>query len=104
MFEEVRVPILGIIENMSYLIATDGSKHTPFGSGGGKKLANEIGVPFLGEIPIDQMVSTCGDSGEPIVRKHPEHAVSKAYIELAATMLREVPKLAVSGLPAVDLG
>ena len=104
MFEEVRVPILGIIENMSYLITTDGSKHTPFGSGGGKKLANEIGVPFLGEIPIDQMVSTCGDSGEPIVRKHPEHAVSKAYTELAATMLREVPKLAVGGLPAVDLG
>jgi ATP-binding protein involved in chromosome partitioning len=104
MFQEVRVPILGIIENMSYLAMPDGSRVAPFGSGGGKKLASEIGVPLLGEIPIAPEVSACGDAGEPIVRKLPEHLVSKAYVTLANTVLNELSKRPqTSGLPSVQL-
>ncbi len=103
MFQEVRVPILGIIENMSYL-DTPAGRVAPFGSGGGRKLAKEIGVPLLGEIPIEPLVSTCGDSGEPIVRKYPEHPVSTAYANLAKTVVDEMAKQPESGgLPAVQL-
>ena len=104
MFEEVRVPILGIIENMSYLTLPDGSRMTPFGTGGGKKLAAEIGVPFLGDLPIDAKVSECGDSGEPIVRKYPDHIVSQAYIALAQRVVNEMLSRPTGGaLPEVQL-
>jgi ATP-binding protein involved in chromosome partitioning len=103
MFQEVRVPILGIIENMSYLATTDGGRVTPFGSGGGKKLAAEIGVPFLGEVPIDPQVSACGDAGEPIVRKYPDHPVSLAYVALAKTVVNELLKRPEEKLPEVQL-
>jgi ATP-binding protein involved in chromosome partitioning len=98
------VPILGIIENMSYLTLPDGLRVAPFGSGGGTKLATEIGVPFLGELPIDPEVARCGDTGEPIVRKHPEHPVSQAYLELAQRVLNEMSlRGEPAGLPAVEL-
>jgi ATP-binding protein involved in chromosome partitioning len=104
MFQEVQVPILGIIENMSYLLTNDGTKITPFGSGGGKRLADEIGVPFLGEIPIDPLVSACGDSGEPIVRKIPNHNVSKAYLDLGTRIMNEMNlRPNTDGLPQVVL-
>ncbi len=104
MFQEVNVPILGIIENMSHLILPDGSKLHPLGKGGGAKLAAEIGVPFLGEIPIDPAVSACGDGGEPIVRKLPDHPVSQAYLKLAQTVVNELlAKPTGGGLPEVEL-
>ncbi len=102
MFEEVKVPVLGIIENMSYLLLPDGSKLHPLGQGGGAKLAAEIGVPFLGELPIDAAVSQCGDGGEPIVRKLPNHPVSHAYLKLAQTVVNEL-LAKPSGLPDVEL-
>jgi ATP-binding protein involved in chromosome partitioning len=103
MFQEVNVPILGIVENMSYLSLPDGTKMFPLGQGGGVKLATEIGVPFLGEIPIDQQVSACGDGGEPIVRKQPDHLVSKAYIQLAQMVVNEMLKRPTTALPDVEL-
>ena len=104
MFEEVKVPILGIVENMSYLPLPDGSRLHPLGQGGGAKLAAEVGVPLLGEIPIDPQVSTCGDSGEPIVSKLPDHAISKAYVALANAVLTTMANHpAAGGLPEVEL-
>jgi ATP-binding protein involved in chromosome partitioning len=104
MFEEVNVPILGIIENMSWLPLPDGSKIHPLGQGGGAKLAGEIGVPFLGEVPIDPQVSACGDTGEPIVRKHPNHPVSQAYLALAQRIVQEMANRPQGGaLPEVEL-
>ncbi len=104
MFQEVNVPILGIVENMSYLGLPDGSKMFPLGQGGGAKLAAEIGVPFLGEIPIDPEISRCGDGGEPIVRKHPDHPVSQSYLRLAQTVVNELLKRPTGGaLPEVEL-
>jgi ATP-binding protein involved in chromosome partitioning len=92
MFRQVRVPILGIVENMSYFIGEDGKRYEIFRHGGGKKLAAEAGVPFLGEIPIDPRVAESGDAGEPIVHKYPESAVAKAYQALAKTVVDQLAK------------
>jgi ATP-binding protein involved in chromosome partitioning len=86
MFRQVRVPILGIVENMSYFTGEDGKRYEIFRHGGGRKLAAEAGVTFLGEIPIDPRVAECGDLGDPIVHKHPDSAVAKAYVALAETV------------------
>jgi ATP-binding protein involved in chromosome partitioning len=92
MFRQVRVPVLGIVENMSYFVAADGKRYEIFRHGGGKKLAQEAGVPFLGEIPIDPQVAECGDTGDPIVHKHPASGVAKAYLALAGTVAAEIAK------------
>jgi ATP-binding protein involved in chromosome partitioning len=104
MFRQVRVPILGIIENMSYFTAEDGKRYEIFRHGGGRKLAADAGVPFLGEVPIDPRVAECGDAGEPIVHRDPEATVSKAYAMLAdfiAKSLRESGEQ--PGLPTLNL-
>jgi ATP-binding protein involved in chromosome partitioning len=90
MFRQVRVPVLGIVENMSYFVGEDGKRYDIFRHGGGRKLAGEAGVPFLGEIPIDPRVAECGDVGDPIVHKYPDSGVARAYQELAATVAREL--------------
>src|SRR6202007_2941438 len=79
MFRQVRVPVLGIVENMSYFVGEDGKRYTLFGQGGGEKRQREAEVPFLGTIPIDPRVAECGDSGEPIVHKYPDAPAAKAY-------------------------
>lgn len=90
MFRQVHVPLLGIVENMSYFIGEDGKRYEIFRHGGGKRLAKDSGVPFLGEIPIDPRVAECGDEGDPIVHKYPDSAVGKAYQALAATVSDEL--------------
>src|SRR3954447_1795608 len=92
MFRQVHVPVLGIVENMSYFVGEDGKRYEIFRHGGGKKLAQEAGVPFLGEVPIDPQVAECGDTGDPIVHKHPDSAVAKAYLALAGTVIAELEK------------
>lgn len=93
MFRQVRVPVLGIIENMSFFVGDDGKRYEIFRHGGGRKLANDADVPFLGEVPIDPRVAECGDNGEPIVHKYPESPVSKAYLTLASTVHRHLEEL-----------
>jgi ATP-binding protein involved in chromosome partitioning len=84
MFQRVAVPVLGIIENMSYFICPHcGDRTAIFGSGGGKRLAEELGVPLLGEIPLDPAVLAGGDRGEPIVIGEPRAPAAKALLELA---------------------
>src|SRR5262245_25069181 len=61
MFRQVRVPVLGIVENMSYFIGADGQSYEIFRHGGGQKLAQEASVPFLGAVPIEPKVAECGD-------------------------------------------
>lgn len=104
MFRQVRVPIFGIIENMSYFLGEDGKKYSIFGTGGGEKLAGEYQVPFLGGIPMDPKVAACGDAGLPIVAQHPESNVAKAYRDLGTTMTDVLKKLAPTGeLPRLDI-
>ena len=103
MFRQVRVPVLGIVENMSYFVGDDGKRYDIFRHGGGRKLAAEAGVPFLGEIPIDPRVAECGDQGEPIVRKHPDSPVAKAYLALATSVVRELERSGQQPLPGVEM-
>lgn len=104
MFGEMRVPVLGTVENMSYFKADDGKRYEIFRHGGGRKLAQETGVSFLGELPIDPRVAECGDAGEPIVQRYPDSPVSVAYRELAAIVWRELEKQAApQPLPRVEL-
>jgi ATP-binding protein involved in chromosome partitioning len=104
MFRQVHVPVLGIIENMSYFAPEGGGRHYIFGQGGGQKMAAEAGVAFLGEVPIDPRVTECGDGGEPIVHRYPDSAVAKAYLKLAQTVAAEAEKAAQQErLPEVQL-
>jgi ATP-binding protein involved in chromosome partitioning len=91
MFRKVNVPVLGIIENMSYYICGHCGERTEiFGHGGGKKTAEMLGVPFLGEVPIDPKVVVGGDSGEPIVILDPESAAAQAFVQLARQVAAQV--------------
>jgi ATP-binding protein involved in chromosome partitioning len=104
MFKQVRVPILGVVENMSFLLGPEGQKTHIFGQGGGRKLAEQAEAPFLGEIPIDPRVAECGDGGEPVVKKYPDSPAAKAYQALAAAVVRELQTAQQAGeLPEAQL-
>jgi ATP-binding protein involved in chromosome partitioning len=91
MFRKVNVPVLGIIENMSYFICRHcGEREEIFGHGGGQKTAEMLGVPFLGEVPIDPKVVVGGDTGEPIVVSDPQSPASAAFRELARHVVEQV--------------
>ncbi len=91
MFEQLNVPLLGIIENMSYFIAPDtGNRYDIFGHGGGKKMAEETTVPFLGEVPLEIAVRESGDGGNPIVVRDPESAAAQAIRKIAQTVAATV--------------
>src|SRR5437870_4931998 len=91
MFRKVNVPVLGIIENMSYFICRHcGEREEIFGHGGGRKTADLLGVPFLGEIPIDPKVVVGGDSGEPIVILDPSSTAAQAFREIARSIVTQV--------------
>lgn len=84
MFERVGVPVLGIVENMSYFACPHCGKPTPlFGSGGGARLAAELGLPLLGEIPLYAQVRAGGDEGAPIVVAEPASGAAVALVETA---------------------
>jgi ATP-binding protein involved in chromosome partitioning len=97
MFKTLEVPILGIIENMSYLDLPDGTRMDIFGSGGGEQLAQATESPFLGKIPIDQNVRIGGDTGKPIVISHPDSPVAKAFTEIAERVAARVSVEALKG-------
>ncbi|MBX9681234.1 MAG: Mrp/NBP35 family ATP-binding protein [Gemmataceae bacterium] len=104
MFRKVNVPVLGIVENMSYFVGADGKRYEIFRHGGGKKLAQEAGVPFLGEIPIDPQVAESGDAGDPIVHRVPDHTVSKSYLALAGVVSEQIGKMGTpTELPGLQL-
>ena len=90
MFRTLEVPILGIVENMSYLDLPDGTRMDIFGSGGGEQLAQATETPFLGKVPIDQKVRIGGDSGRPIVVSDPESPVATALIDIAQNVAARV--------------
>ncbi|MFN8433834.1 MAG: Mrp/NBP35 family ATP-binding protein [Anaerolineales bacterium] len=83
MFKTLEVPILGVVENMSYLEMPDGSKMDLFGAGGGERLAQATETTFLGGVPIDQNVRIGGDTGKPIVDAYPDSPVAKALTDIA---------------------
>ncbi len=86
MFEKVNVPILGIVENMSYFVAPNGDRVEIFGHGGGRAEAERKKVPFLGEIPIYVQIREGGDAGRPVVAADPQGAPAQPFMKLAETL------------------
>jgi len=93
MFKKMNVPVLGIVENMSYLHCPHCSGEIDiFSRGGGVKMAEKFDVSFLGEIPIDPEIRKCGDYGNPIVLSQPESEVSKSFMKIAEQILDHIEK------------
>ncbi|MEJ1336593.1 MAG: Mrp/NBP35 family ATP-binding protein, partial [Candidatus Sedimenticola sp. (ex Thyasira tokunagai)] len=84
MFEKVEVPVLGIVENMSIHICSNcGNEEHIFGEGGGRRMAEEYGVNFLGALPLDIRIREETDNGKPTVAVEPESRISQIYREIA---------------------
>lgn len=96
MFKQLEVPILGVVENMSYLDLPDGTRMDIFGSGGGEALAKETETPFLGKVPMDQNVRIGGDTGKPITASHPDSAVAVSLREIAQNIAARVSVAAMT--------
>jgi ATP-binding protein involved in chromosome partitioning len=97
MFRQLDVPVLGVVENMSFLELPDGTRMDIFGSGGGEKLSEITGVPFLGAIPLDPTVRVGGDAGKPIVITNPEAPVAKALVAVAQDVAAKLSVAAMNG-------
>ena len=95
MFEHVEVDILGLIENMSYFNCPQcGKRHEVFGHSGGRRLAERLDIPFLGEIPLEEAVRSGGDQGNPVVLAAPQAAESQIYAQIAASIAAQIRALA----------
>jgi ATP-binding protein involved in chromosome partitioning len=90
MFHKVNVPILGVVENMSWFTTPNGERVEIFGHGGGKEEAARQKVPFLGEMPIFTEIREGGDRGMPIVVSTPNHPAGKAFIQIAETLRKNL--------------
>lgn len=90
MFRAMQVPILGVVENMSYLELPDGSRMDIFGQGGGERLAQDAGVPFIGGIPMDALAREAGDTGVPVVLGRPESPVARALVAMAEAVAARI--------------
>jgi ATP-binding protein involved in chromosome partitioning len=105
MFQKVNVPVLGIVENMSYFIAPDtGKKYELFGSGGGEKLSKEFSAPLLGKIPINPDIRVGGDYGKPIVISNPDAEEAKIIREIARNLSKQVEANSQNSIPKIVLG
>ena len=93
MFEKTHAPVLGVIENMAYFETPDGKRAHIFGEGGARRVAADVGAPFLGEIPIDVALRESCDAGAPLVATQPEHAVSKRFRDIAEAARANVARL-----------
>ncbi|MGK9369998.1 iron-sulfur cluster carrier protein ApbC [Melioribacter sp. Ez-97] len=105
MFQKVNVPVLGIVENMSYFIAPDtGKKYELFGSGGGEKLSKEFSTQLLGKIPINPDIRVGGDYGKPIVISNPDADEAKIIREIARNLSKQVEANSQNSIPKIVLG
>jgi len=92
MFAKTNVPVLGIVENMSYFLCPgDGKRYDIFGTGGGAREAARLEVPLLGEVPIEPLVREAGDTGRPAVAAHPESAAAGVFESIAQKVRQVLP-------------
>jgi ATP-binding protein involved in chromosome partitioning len=94
MFGKVNVPLLGICENMSYLLQADGSRLAVFGEGGGVATAEALDAPLLGQVPLDPAIREGGDRGIPIMKSHPQSPAAQAFMEIARSLLQRLEERA----------
>jgi ATP-binding protein involved in chromosome partitioning len=103
MFQQVRVPVIGIIENMSYMIAPkSGERIDVFGEGGGKRTAEAMGVPFLAELPLDPQTRVGGDTGRPISLLGESDPHASAFLQMARAVVKSLSETAASG-PSISI-
>jgi ATP-binding protein involved in chromosome partitioning len=106
MFEQVHIPVLGIVENMSYFICSNcTARHAIFGEGGGQELARQFNTKLLGNIPLSTNVREGGDAGVPIVIGEPESPQAVAFRQIADNVASQIGLLATQGetLPIIDM-
>jgi ATP-binding protein involved in chromosome partitioning len=102
MFRKVSVPVLGIIENMSYFICGKcGERHEIFGHGGAREEARRLGVPFLGEVPLDPEIRARSDAGEPVVATLPEGVHAAIFRQIAQEVWAQVETGTVRKSPRI---
>ncbi len=105
---KVDIPVLGVVENMSWFIDPAGIKHELFGSGGGQAVAEFANAPLLAQIPLDQTVREWGDKGTPVVQAAPDSPIARAFMDLADKVVEVVAKRADEmsddggGAPVID--
>lgn len=91
MFRQLNIPVLGVVENMSFFVCGHCQERTDiFGHGGGARMAQDLGIPLLGEVPIDTRVRSGGDEGQPIVAAVPEAPAAVAFMEVAGKVAAQV--------------
>ncbi|MEZ5305797.1 MAG: Mrp/NBP35 family ATP-binding protein [Pyrinomonadaceae bacterium] len=92
MFEQVAIPVLGIVENMSYFVPPDmpEKRYNIFGEGGGRRFADDHGIPFLGEVPLGLEVREGGDQGKPVVVSHPDSPQAEAFRKVAESVAQRI--------------
>lgn len=104
MFRQVRVELLGIVENMSYLVCPHCQKRVDvFSHGGGRRTAEEMGVHFLGEVPLDPEVRVGGDAGESVALRPPEDPHAAAFYDLARNVAARVAELGSPSGPRIEV-
>jgi ATP-binding protein involved in chromosome partitioning len=103
MFRQLNIPILGVVENMSYFVCGHCSERTDiFGNGGGSRMAEDMGIPFLGEVPIDTRVRSGGDEGQPIVVAAPEAPAAQAFVDVAGKVAAQISIQAMRVLKVIQ--
>jgi len=91
MFRQLNIPVLGVVENMSFFDCPHCQERTEiFGRGGGERISRDLVVPFLGAVPIDTRVREGGDEGQPIVAAAPDSAAARAFVEVAGKVAAQV--------------
>jgi ATP-binding protein involved in chromosome partitioning len=100
MFQQTKVPVLGIVENMSfYLCPHCGARDEIFGHGGAARAAESLGVPLLGEIPLDAAIRKHADSGMPVTLAEPDSSSARAFTEIAGKLAQQVSIQAFRNIP-----
>ena len=102
MFRKVNVPLLGIVENMSHFLCTDcGTRHDIFGHGGAAAEAEKLGVPFLGEVPLEMAIRATSDDGTPIVASQPDSPHAAHYQQIAKRLLAQLDSAQPKAAPKI---
>jgi ATP-binding protein involved in chromosome partitioning len=100
MFHKLEVPVIGVVENMSYFLCPHCGERTEiFAHGGAQKMAEKLDVPFLGEIPLDVAIRVGGDTGKPVTVTHPDSPYAQAFQKLARSVAAAVSVMNVNAVP-----
>jgi ATP-binding protein involved in chromosome partitioning len=103
MFRQLNIPVLGVVENMSYFVCGHCQERTEiFGHGGGERMAEDLKIPFLGEVPIDTRVRSGGDEGKPIVAAAPDAPAAQAFLAIAGKVAAQISIQAMRVLRVVQ--